>query len=184
MSGKDSNLINKAINGHEKSRHRLYTLYYGYCMSVALRYCPSREEAKDLVHDAFVKVFTKLGTFDQKQSFKSWIRRIVINLAIDQFRRLRFQAPEMDVVEDNAGVTDGNILEGIAAGEILEAINNLSPTYRMVFTLYAIDGFKHEEVAHKLGISIGTSKSNLSKARARLQKMLRHSYQKNMKNHG
>ncbi len=164
-------LIKKASRGHQQSQMALYEHYYGYCMSVALRFCESREDAKEIVHDAFVKAFAKLHTVD-KSAFKPWLRRIVVNTAIDEFRRNKVHSHHLDVVEHDAPDLSEDALSRLSAEDLFTLIGQLAPAYRMVFTLYAIEGFKHEEIAKKLGISVGTSKSNLFKARARLQKQI------------
>lgn len=184
MAEATKKLINKAIKGHESSQHQLYVMYYGYCISIALRFARYREDAQDIVHDAFVKVLTKLESFDQTQPFKSWIRRIVVNVAIDRYRRDSRQVHSLDVVDDESSDFTENALDRLSADEILEAIATLPPAYRMVFTLYAIEGFKHDEIAQKLGISVGSSKSNLSKARGKLRKLITDKDQRFRAKHG
>ena len=165
-------LIKKASKGHQQSQMALYEQYYGYSMSVALRFSESREDAKEIVHDAFIKVFAKLGAVDNVNTFKPWLRRIVVNTAIDEFRRKKTTSHHLDIVDHDAPDLSEDALSRLSAEDLFEIIGQLPPAYRMVFTLYAIEGFKHEEIAQKLGISVGTSKSNLSKARAKLQKQI------------
>ena len=177
-------LLKKAAKGHEQSQNKLYHQFYGYGMGVALRYCSTREEAREVVHDAFIKVFSRLETYDFDQPFKPWLRKIVINAAIDHYRRYSRNQPQLEVVEADAVDLNESVLSSLTAEEILKAVSELTPKYRMVFTLYVVEGFKHEEIADKLGISIGTSKSNLSKARAKLQKQLESLYQEPRRSHG
>lgn len=149
-----------------------YEHFYAYGMSICLRYTKSRSEATEVLNEAFMKVFTRLGMYDRQKSLKGWIRRIMINTSIDYYRQnYRYAACEpMDrAVHVSA---PESILSTISYEEIIREIKELSPAYQMVFNLYVIDGYKHEEIAEKLGISVGTSKSNLSRARATLQKSL------------
>lgn len=170
---KDFNiLIKKAAKGHKQSQFELYEQFYGYCMSVSLRFCDDRESAKEIVHDAFIKAFAKLENILSENAFKPWLRRIVINTAIDHYRKNKHEMHHLDVVEHDTIDLSENVMDKLSVDDIYKAIALLPPAYRMVFTLYAVEGFKHEEIAIKLGINIGTSKSNLSKARIKLQKIL------------
>lgn len=162
-------ILRKAAKGHRQSQVHLYEDYYGYCMSVALRFSESRDEACEIVHDSFLKVFNKLNSLTNAASFKPWLRRIVVNTALDYYRKNANQVHHLDVIEHDTVSLEENALQQLSAEDIYEAISKLPQAYRMAFTLYAIEGFKHEEIADRLGISVGTSKSNLSKARVKLQ---------------
>jgi RNA polymerase sigma-70 factor (ECF subfamily) len=137
-----------------------------------MRYTNDREEARDVMHEAFIKVFNYLGKFEKGTNLGAWIRRIMVNTAIDQYRKM---AKRPSVVEINQAIheIDGqDVVSDISAEEILGLVQRLSPAYRTVFNLYAIEGYSHKEISAMLGISEGTSKSNLAKARARLQFMM------------
>jgi RNA polymerase sigma factor (sigma-70 family) len=165
-------LIKKASQGHRQSQIALYESYYGYCMSVALRFSDNRENAKEIVHDAFLKAFAKLDTVLNAKSFKPWLRRIVVNVSIDYYRKHRAEMHHLDVVEHDVAEISEDALSKLSVETIYYAIAKLPSAYRMVFTLFAIEGYKHEEIGGKLGISVGTSKSNLSKARKKLKKII------------
>jgi RNA polymerase sigma factor (sigma-70 family) len=170
---KDLNIsLKKAAKGHKKSQFELYEQFYGYCMSVALRYSDDRENAKEIVHDAFIKAFAKLENILTESAFKPWLRRIVVNTAIDHFRKHQHEQHHLDIVDHDAVDMSENVMDKLSAEDIFKGIAQLPRGYRMVFTLYAVEGFKHEEIGIKLGITTGTSKSNLSKARIKLQKIL------------
>ena len=130
------------------------------------------DEAKEVVNDGFMKVFTRIKQYQPESSFKGWLRRIMINASIDHYRReLKFQHHEP--VENARSVWESEtIITNLAHEELLKLVQQLSPAYRAVFNLYAIDGFNHEEIAKMLGIASGTSKSNLLKARENLRRML------------
>jgi RNA polymerase sigma-70 factor (ECF subfamily) len=141
-------------------------------MTVCLRYAAHREEAKEILNDAFVKVFTKLNLYDPNLSFKAWLNKILVNTAIDYFRKNQSNPQIMDLVHAQHYEVAADALQNLSIQEVFQMVNRLSPAYRMVFNLYVVEGFKHHEIAEKLGISTGASKSNLSKAKMRLKAMI------------
>ncbi len=170
-------LLNEIIKGcrkrHRNSQKELYKLFYAYGMSIALRYTDSREEAAEVLNDAFMKVFDNIKSFDLERPFKPWLRRIIINTAINHFHKHKkdLELAELDLL-DNKPVTEETIISGISYEEIVDMVQQLSPGYRTVFNLYVIENFTHEEIADMLGIAVGTSKSNLSKAKRNLRSIL------------
>jgi RNA polymerase sigma-70 factor (ECF subfamily) len=157
---------------NQTNQYELFALFYNYAMSIAHTYALTHEEAEEIVNDAFVKIFTRIDSFENRWTFKSWLRRIVINTAIDSYRarQVRPQTDDIDNFYDVGFEMD--IIETMGRDEILEKVLLLPPAYRMVFNLYVVEEFSHEEIAIQLGISIGTSKSNLFKARQQLKKLL------------
>lgn len=166
-------LIAGCISGNRASQKELYELFFGKMMAVCMRYARDRDEAKDLLNEGFLKAFTNLHKYKPDRSLESWIRRIMINNAIDHYRKNKKHKnhTDIEVVYDHA--EDECVHANLAAQEIMKLIQKLSPSYRTVFSLYVLEGFNHKEIGQKLGISEGTSKSNLSKARVKLQKMIR-----------
>ena len=159
-------------DNNPKAQRALIRLYYAYVKSIALRYSSDDQDADEILNDTFLKVFRKLHQFDVNQPLKAWIRTIAVNTAIDYYRKHLSEPLYQEI--DHLPVPDmkEDVLSRISASEILGLVRKLSPVYRMVFTLYAIDGYSHKEIAEKLGIREGTSKSNLQDARHRLQKMI------------
>lgn len=155
-----------------QSQRLLYQHYYPYAMSICLRYCRSRDEAKEVLNDGFMKVFNKIESYNSDTSFKAWLRRIMINTAIDNYRKESKNYNMTDVEDVELQNDEVGIVNELSYSEMLELINKLSPAARAVFNLHVIDGYTHEEIGLILGISEGTSKSNLVKARRRLRKML------------
>lgn len=160
--------------GDRNTQERVYKAFYGYAMGICLRYSKTRDEAIEIVNDGFLKVFTKLDMYSKGLSFKGWIRKIMIHSAIDYFRRNEKHYHSLDISyaqyqDDSATET---IIDKLSAEEIIRAVQTLPSSYRLVFNLYVIEGFKHEEIASQLSISVGTSKSNLSIAREKLKKIL------------
>ncbi|MBK7936911.1 MAG: RNA polymerase sigma factor [Lewinellaceae bacterium] len=151
------------------SQQRLFALFYNYAMTISRRYMGNLENAEEVVNDAFFKVFTKLNHYSSEQPFRFWLRRIVINTAID---RLRSGVNTIDAIELQAWhevETDTGIVEDLTREQVLAMIDHLPPAYRTVFNLFVVDGHSHEEIAEMLGIGVGTSKSNLARARQHLK---------------
>jgi len=142
-------------------------------MSICLRYSKNADEAVEVLNDGFMKVLTKIKKYDQNRSFKGWLRKIMINTALDNYRHNLKYYHSYDVENGEAAPVAENALSDMAYQEIVAMVQNLSPAYRTVFNLYVVDGYTHEEIAEMLRISVGTSKSNLSKARENLRNMLK-----------
>jgi RNA polymerase sigma factor (sigma-70 family) len=162
------------------AQRRLYGLYYSFAMSICLRYTHTRDEAMEATNDGFMKVFRDVGRFDVARhevsgSFRGWLKRIMIHTAIDHYRTQEKHQHQQELTDAAYAEADtGNsALDNLSYEELLKLIQQLSPAYRTVFNLYVIDGYTHEEVSTQLGISVGTSKSNLSKARAHLKHILK-----------
>ena len=164
-------LIKQAIKGKRQAQNDLYKLYYAYVYSIAMRYSSTTEETQEITHDAFLKVFSNLNKYDFEQSFKPWVRRLTINVAIDYYRKYQSVPKNMELIESDETV-ENDALDHLSAEELLKLISKLSPRYRITFSLYVVEGFKHEEIAKQLGITVGASKANLSKAKANLRKMI------------
>ena len=165
-------IIKKCSNNDRDSQRLLYKHFYNYGMTVCLRYAAHREEAKEILNDGFVKVFSKLNLYDPNLSFKGWLNKILVNTAIDYFRKNQSSPQIVDLVHAQELETAEEVLQNLSVEAIFQMVNRLSPAYRMVFNLYVVEGFKHSEIGEKLGISEGTSKSNLAKAKLRLQTMI------------
>jgi RNA polymerase sigma factor (sigma-70 family) len=167
-------LIQGCIRRDKVSQKMLYKHFYSYAMSICLRYSKNSEEATEVLNDGFMKVFTKINMYDPTKSFKGWIRKIMINTALDNYRQnLKYYHNQNLETTEMATATTESVLSELSYQEILNMVQQLSPAYRTVFNLYVIDGYTHEEIAELLHISVGTSKSNLSKARERLRQMFK-----------
>jgi RNA polymerase sigma-70 factor (ECF subfamily) len=168
-------LLAGCLRNQRQSQELLYKQFYGYAMSVCLRYAPTRDSALEVLNDGFLKVFTRLDQYDPAQPFKGWLRRIMINAAVDHYRQeVRHHNQENLDQADQLVATDTiDAYSQLAHEDLLMLIQRLSPAYRLVFNLYVMDGFTHEEIAGHLGISIGASKSNLARARENLRQLLK-----------
>lgn len=166
-------LLQGCKKNDRESQRLLYQHYYGYAMSICVRYCRSMEESKEIVNDGFMKVFQKIDQHATESSFKAWLRKIMINSSIDHYRKeVKHRHHEEINGKTFLESVNNNALDDLSYAELISMIQKLSPAYRAVFNLYVIDGFTHQEIAQALGISEGTSKSNLMKARENLKKMI------------
>ena len=172
-------LIDGCLKGDSRSQHAIYKMYYGKMKAVCLRYASSTDEAKDMVQDGFIRVFSSLEKFEGNGSLEGWIRRIMVNLSIDQYRKKKHHV-DLDLenskhlVEENTEEEDDleSDIYDFQPHHIVEAMQQLTPVYRTVFNLYVFENFSHQEISEKLGISLGTSKSNYSKAKKNMKKIL------------
>jgi RNA polymerase sigma factor (sigma-70 family) len=162
------------------SQKELYQLLKGYAVKICYRYQNHFEQVEEIVNEGFIKLFKNIHQFDENRhsdisiALKGWFKRILINTCIDHYRKNASNINGHLVTEETEKVADRseNGFDILAYKEIIEAIRELSPAYRTVFNLFVIDGMTHEEIGKHLGISVGASKSNLSKARENLRKIL------------
>ncbi|MGZ4035704.1 MAG: RNA polymerase sigma factor [Bacteroidia bacterium] len=175
----ETDIIKGCLKNDRASQKILYEQFYSKMLGVCLRYSKSSDEAKDILHEGFLKVFDNLKVFKANGSFEGWIRRIMVNTAIDHLRKNKQNYLIVSTVYANDKAT--NVAEDIDEDdlaihidkeEILKAVQELTPAYRTVFNLYVIEEYTHKEIAELLDISEGTSKSNLSKAKFNLRKNL------------
>ncbi|MEZ7966675.1 MAG: RNA polymerase sigma factor [Flavobacteriales bacterium] len=178
MSSEKSEFIELArlcASGDRKAQERLYRLFYGRMLPVCMRYAKDSELAKDLLQDAFIKVFSKIKSYDGVGSLEGWIRRIVVNNAIDEFRKKKNDFFLMESIENFSETEeeeDDDKEVKLKASQVIEALQELTPAYRAVFNMFVFEEMTHAEIAEKVGISVGTSKSNLSKAKRNLKNIL------------
>lgn len=156
-----------------ESQKKLYELYYAYGMSITLRYSDSRDQGAEILNDAFMKVFDNIKSYDTDRPFKPWLRRIIINTAINHYHKNKKEQnfTQFEIHENNLGQKE-TITSSITYQDIIKMVQQLTPAYRTVFNLHVIEGFTHSEIADKLGIAEGTSKSNLAKAKKNLRVIL------------
>lgn len=166
-------LIDGCIEGKRKSQHKLYNAYAPKMMGVCLRYAKDQTEAEDILQDGFVKVFTNIHRYKPIGPFDGWIRRIFVNTAIEYYRsRRKFLISDIEL--ENADLEfEESVVDKMAAQEIMELFTEMPDGYRMVFNMYAVEGYTHKDIAEELGISIGTSKSQYSRARTFLQRLIK-----------
>jgi RNA polymerase sigma factor (sigma-70 family) len=157
---------------HRGSQRLLYEEFYAYSMSICLRYADNRDEASEILNDGFMKIFTHIRQFDLSKPLKPWLRKVMVNTSINHYRQKQreLQSEEMENAKQEQEAE--SIISGISYQEIIGMLHKLPPAYRTVFNLYVIEGYRHEEIARMLSITVGTSKSNLFKAKESLRKIL------------
>jgi RNA polymerase sigma-70 factor (ECF subfamily) len=171
----DLQLISNCKKGEVKCQELLYRRFFSFAMSIGIRYARNPEDAIEIVNDSFLKVFERLNEFDTSRPFKSWFARILVNTAIDSYRKnLKFQA---NVFLDSIPETneqDIRMEKELEADDILKLFDELPDAYRVTFNLHEMEGYSHEEIGEMLGIAPSSSRSNLTRAK----KMLRDLYSK------
>ena len=176
-----TSLIKGCCNNNRNSQRELYQWLHGYALKISFRYISNLNESEELVSESFVKLFKNIHQFnfslqsDPEALLKGWFKRIIVNTCIDHLRKnqLKLVSYEFSAEKEVPVDQQETGLDKIAYQEIIEAIRLLSPVYRTVFNLFVIEGFSHDEIADQLKISVGASKSNLSKARQNLRKLIK-----------
>ncbi len=164
-------LIKKCADNDRKAQEEVYRLYAGKLFALCLKYSRNKTEAEDNLQDGFITIFKKIKQFKHKGSFEGWMKRIVINTALQTYREKNvLNLVHEEYVRDEVRVDVEE--EEVSLDYLLGLIQGLPNQYRLVFNMYILDGYSHKEVSKKLGISEGTSKSNLSRARAILKKRI------------
>ena len=172
LENTEKNLVEACAKSERWAQKVIYERYYGKMMAVCLRYSNNSEDALDILHDGFMKVFKNIRKYQPGTSLAAWIHRIMVNTSIDFYRKnLRRRTEDIeqayDIKEQSA-----DAISKCGEKEILKAVQHLSPAYRTVFNLYVVEGYSHKEVADKLDITESTSRSNLVKARLKLKTLL------------
>jgi RNA polymerase sigma factor (sigma-70 family) len=169
----DATLIIECVNGNPRAQRLLFDKFARKMFSVCLRYAKNEEQAEDVLQDGFVKVFVKLKDFKSEGSLEGWIRRIMVNTALDQIRKNNKQLGDTNI--DDVGYKIENndfIVENMMAEDLMKMVQAMPDGYKVVFNMFAIEGYSHSEIADTLGISENTSKSQYSRARAYLRERL------------
>jgi len=172
IKNSEQDFISACVRNESWAQKKIYEDNYSTMYPLCLRYATDEEEALDILHEGFIKVFRHISKYTVGTSLTAWIKRIMVNTAIDYYRKRARRRTEN--IDDARGVSSSepDVVSEMAAVEIIEALQQLSPAYRSVFNLYVIEGFSHKEVADKLNISESTSRSNLVKARHKLRNIL------------
>lgn len=169
----DANLIHDCIKGDRQAQSVLYTMFIPKMFVVCLRFSKNRQEAEDILQEGFVKVFQFLPQFNNEGPLEGWIRKIMVNCALQRIKAKTRLTPVLNIESYREQLTlEDDIESYINSRELLKLVMSLPPAYKAVFNLYVFEGYKHREIAEILGITEGTSKSNLSDARTYLKKLL------------
>jgi RNA polymerase sigma factor (sigma-70 family) len=165
----EEKMVKGCVKGQPHYQEILYNKYYRKMFGVCLRYAPNRETAEDILQDSFVKVFKNIGSYEGKGSLEGWIRRVVVNTALELLRKKSSLYPVVDIEQAVNTDSGWDVVSTLSEQEILALVQALPVGYRTVFNLFAIEGYSHKEIAEQLNITEGTSKSQLARARQVLQ---------------
>ena len=165
----EAELINRCIAGEKSCQERLYRKYASKMFGVCLGYVNSQDDAKDVMQDAFIKIFESLKKYNGEGSFEGWIRKIIVNTAIDYYRKNLKEIRNVQIDDLYDVKTEASVLDRIQEKELLELIHKLPEGARIIFNLYVIEGYSHDEIAKTLNISLSTSKSQVWRAKGLLQ---------------
>ena len=163
-------LVDRCKKGERKAQEQLYRQYAGVLFGICLKYSRNKTEAEDNLHDSFMTIFEKIGQYKSKGSFEGWVKRITINTVLQKYRREEY----LSLVNENTPeeVTLESNYADIGLQTLLGYIQELPNKYRTTFNLYVLDGYSHNEISQLLGTSVGTSKSNLARARMLLKEKI------------
>lgn len=163
-------IIKDCKEGKRKAQKMLYEKFYRQMLGICLRYCSSKPEAEDVMLTGFMNIFTKIESYKGSGAFEGWMKKVMINTAIDNYRKQKKHIDHNEIAEFEEELSEDIFLpESLSIDEILGMVQKLPSGYRTVFNLYAIEGFSHQEIAEMLGVSVNTSKTQLFKARKLLQ---------------
>ena len=176
-------IIKESARGDVRAQEKLYRMFASRMFGVCLRYSKDTTEAEDNLQEGFVKVFSNIQSFRHEGSFEGWMRRIMVNVSLEKFRKQQLMYPVEDVSIYEGQQWSNDIMSDISARELTGLIQELTPRYRMVFNLYVMEGMSHEEISKEMGISVGTSKSNLARARNILKAKVKELYKEPGKNY-
>jgi len=172
MAMVEENIIKACKKGERKAQNELYKRYAPLMLSICRRYLRKQEVAEDVMIHGFYKILTKIESFDQKGSFEGWMKRVMVNECLMEIRKTKAQylTVALDEVTRDPHV---DFIDHLVYEELIDLLDDLPLGYRTVFNLYVVEGYKHKEIAEKLGVSINTSKSQLILARKKLQKLIK-----------
>ena len=177
MLPEEKHMIEGCIDGKRSCQKMLYDRFASKMLGVCMRYAKDRAEAEDMLQEGFIKVFQNIARFKNEGSFEGWVRRIMVFTAINFFKH-RSRTFKEDLDQENYdAVVEDDIITQISAKEIIALVQQLPEGYRVIFNLYAVEGYTHKEIGDMLGIAVGTSKSQYSRARNAMQQLLAKHYQ-------
>lgn len=180
IDNNEKDLIKQCLKGKASAQRTLYDKYSGKLYAVCYRYAKNSEDAKDILQEAFINVFNNLEKYKGEGSFEGWMRRIAVNCAIRHYEKAVRKLDNRDIDSQPEHGHSDNILSNISAQEIVNIINGLPDGYRVVFNMYAIEGYNHKEIGEALGISESSSRSQLTRARKMLMKLIQSSEKQTM----
>ncbi|MEZ4908182.1 MAG: RNA polymerase sigma factor [Saprospiraceae bacterium] len=168
-------LIEQIKSSNVKAEYKLFELYYSYVKSICLRYSNNEDDADEMLNDSFLRVFKYIDRYDPDYDFKPWLRKVSVNACLDHNKKYFEEKKKVSIDKYNEleGDNDEMLLQNFSGEECMNMLSGLSPQYKIVFNLYVFEEMKHHEIAQELNISVGTSKSNLSRAKEQLREQMK-----------
>lgn len=168
----EEEIIEGCIRGERIFQKALYDKYSSKMLGVCMRYAESREEAQDMLQEGFVRVFQSIITYQKLGSFEGWLRRVVVFTAINIYKSRLRKYKDEPISDNHDDIVESDVLDKLSAKEIIELMQLLPDGYRLIFNMFAIEGYSHKEIAEQLDIAVGTSKSQVARARAQMQQLI------------
>lgn len=166
-------LIDDCKKGNRSSQKELYKQFYSYGMNVCLHYSKNKQEAQEIMNDGFLKVFKNIHQFEFKGAFKAWLRKILVRTALDYHKKHHKHSETLEIRYLQEPSIGNPAIDRLTLNRVLEIVQQLPPSYRTTYLLHVVEGYSHPEIAKNLGVSVGTSKSNLAKAKKKLNQLLK-----------
>ena len=165
----EAGIIKNCKSGKIKDQEILYKHFYSYAMGISLRYSYTKTDASEILNDGFLKVFKNINRFNEKLPFKPWLRKIIVNTAIDYYRKNARFSPMLEIEEAEREGFNIEAIDTLTYYDLKKILDELPEVYRLIFNLYEIEGFTHQEIAEKTGLNESTSRSYLTRAKKRLR---------------
>ncbi|MBT3301816.1 MAG: RNA polymerase sigma factor [Bacteroidetes bacterium] len=172
LNNEDKKLIEACLKGDSLAQKRLFKKYYNLMFAICLRYTNDQDNAKEILQEGYIKVFNNIAKFKFEGNLSSWIKRIMINTAIDRYRKTVSEPDKIDLENNENISTKADVYASLEKEDLLKCVQKLPNGYRTIFNMYVIEGYSHKDIARELGINEGTSKSQLFKAKQMLQGMV------------
>jgi RNA polymerase sigma factor (sigma-70 family) len=169
QESKESGIIENCKSGKLKHQEIFYKHFYGFAMGICLRYAYTRTDASEMLNDSFLKVFHNISRFDPKYPFKAWFKKIIVNTAIDYYRKNASLLPTLEIEEVKNESFDINLIDALTYNDLKKLLDDLPEAQRLIFNLYEIEGYTHQEIAEKLKMTESTSRSYLTRAKKKLR---------------
>ncbi|NJM93529.1 MAG: sigma-70 family RNA polymerase sigma factor [Cytophagales bacterium] len=163
--------MEKCRNHDLRAQEMLYKHFYGFAKAICLRYAHNKEDAVEILNDSFMKVFDKIKSYEEQNSFKAWLKRIIVNTAIDAYRREAKHSRHLEIERAESQETDLDSVQHLQAEELLQLLEALPSVHRITFNLYEIEGYSHREIAEMLDTTESNSRSTLTRAKKKLREL-------------
>jgi RNA polymerase sigma-70 factor (ECF subfamily) len=168
----EAGIIKNCKSGKLKHQEKLYKHFYSYAMGICLRYTYTKTDASEILNDSFLKVFKSINSFNEELPFKPWLRKIIVNTAIDYYRKNARFSPMLEIEQAENEGFNIDAIDTLTYHDLIKILDELPEPYRLIFNLYEIEGYTHREIAEKTGLNESTSRSYLARAKKKLRTLV------------